>query len=323
MFQGIKVRDLVETTSRGFDLEAFSGQDALDNRITVADVNRPGLALAGFFDYFAYERIQIIGRTELTYFLRLDNAQRKHVVSKFSRLEIPCFLFTRGMKPPEEFVEMSEKTNIPLLVTRHTTTKIMSDVIIYLEDRFAPETSVHGVLVDVFGTGILLLGKAGIGKSESALELVERNHALVADDIVDIKRKPGNILIGSGSGLIRHHMEIRGLGIINIRELYGAGAVRKNKRISMVITLEEWQTGKEYERLGIDEKMYNILGVKLPHYLIPVRSGRNIVIICEVAALNMRLKQMGCHSAKKFNQRLINWMQTREEADKYEFDELE
>jgi HPr kinase/phosphorylase len=293
-------------------LELVAGQEGLRSKITVPDINRPGLALAGYFDYFAYERIQVLGRTELSF---LQGIEREHVRTIFRKLlewDVCCFIITQGLEPPEELLLAVQGRPVSVFKSTLPTTKLIAELTIFLEDKLAPETSMHGTLVDVFGVGVLILGKSGIGKSESALDLVERGHRLVADDLVDIKRTAERILMGSGPELIRHHMEIRGLGIINIKNLFGIGAIRDRKRIELVATIEEWDDKKEYDRLGLDELTYTILEVDLPRIIIPVRPGRNLSIIIEVAAMNQRLKKSGHHTAREFNKTLISWMQTDE-----------
>ncbi|MBN1596029.1 HPr kinase/phosphorylase [candidate division FCPU426 bacterium] len=290
-------------------LELISGREGLSRKITVPDINRPGLALAGYFDYFAFERIQVLGRTELSFLQGLGKDHVRSIFRKLMEWDVCCVIITQGLEPPEELLLAVEEKNVPVFTSQMPTTKLIAELTIYLEDKLAPETSLHGTLVDVYGIGVLILGKSGIGKSECALDLVERGHRLVADDLVDIKRTAERILMGSGPELIRHHMEIRGLGIINIKNLFGIGAIRDRKRVELVTTIEEWDEKKEYDRLGLDELTYSILGIDLPRIIIPVRPGRNLSIIIEVAAMNQRLKKSGHHTAREFNKTLISWMQ--------------
>lgn len=290
-------------------LELVAGREGLSRKITVPDINRPGLALAGYFDYFAFERIQVLGRTELSFLKGLGQEKTQEIFFHLLQWDVCCFIITQGMEPPPELMRAVEGKHIPIFKSLMPTTKLIADLTIYLEDKLAPETSLHGTLVDVYGIGALILGKSGIGKSECALDLVERGHRLVADDLVDIKRTAERILMGFGPELIRHHMEIRGLGIINIKNLFGIGAIRDRKRVELVITIEEWDENKEYDRLGLDELTYAILDIELPRIIIPVRPGRNLSIIIEVAAMNQRLKKSGQHTAKEFNKNLISWMQ--------------
>ncbi len=293
-------------------LTLITPPEGLQRKITVPDINRPGLALSGYYDYFAYERIQVLGRTELSYLQGLEREKVREIFRKLLEWEVCCFVITQGLEPPAELLAAVAEKRVAVFKSKMPTTRLIADLTIFLEDKLAPETSLHGTLVDVYGIGVLILGKSGIGKSECALDLVERGHRLVADDLVDIKRTAERILMGSGPELIRHHMEIRGLGIINIKNLFGIGAIRDRKRIELVINIEEWDENKEYDRLGLDELTYTILEVELPRIVIPVRPGRNLSIIIEVAAMNQRLKKSGYHTAREFNKTLISWLQNGE-----------
>jgi len=308
----LRVEELYIEQKERLSLELIVGQEGLQRKITVPDINRPGLALAGYYDYFAFERIQVLGRTELSYLQGLDREKVREIFQKLLEWDVCCFVVTQGLEPPEELLRAVEGKHVAVFKSLMPTTKLIADLTIYLEDKLAPETSLHGTLVDVYGVGVLILGKSGIGKSECALDLVERGHRLVADDLVDIKRTAERILMGSGPELIRHHMEIRGLGIINIKNLFGIGAIRDRKRVELVINIEEWDENKEYDRLGLDELTYTILDVELPRIIIPVRPGRNLSIIIEVAAMNQRLKKSGYHTAREFNKTLTSWLQNGE-----------
>jgi HPr kinase/phosphorylase len=308
----LRIEELYLEQKDKLSLELVIGQNGMQRKITVPDINRPGLALAGYFDYFAYERIQVLGRTELSFLQGLGTERVREIFSTLLQWDVCCFIITQGLEPPAELLEAAADKAVAIFKSLMPTTKLIADLTIFLEDKLAPETSLHGTLVDVYGIGALILGKSGIGKSECALDLVERGHRLVADDLVDIKRTAERILMGSGPELIRHHMEIRGLGIINIKNLFGIGAIRDRKRIELVINIEEWDENKEYDRLGLDELVYNILDVELPRIMIPVRPGRNLSIIIEVAAMNQRLKKSGYHTAREFNKTLISWLQNGE-----------
>ncbi|MDD5085253.1 MAG: HPr(Ser) kinase/phosphatase, partial [Candidatus Omnitrophica bacterium] len=244
----------------------------------------------------------------------VSEARRNANLGRFFGYRIPCIIVSRGQKVPKYFLDRATAIKVPIFVSPLMTATIASQITIFIEEETAPESSLHGTLLDVFGIGTLLIGKSGIGKSECALELVERGHQLVADDLVEIKLLAGKVLMGYSNDLIHHHMEIRGLGIINIRSMFGAGAVRNQKRISMVVTLEKWSKRAEYDRLGLEDRTYPILGIDLPHLIIPVRPGRNIPILIEVAALGQRAKQMGEHPAQEFNRRLIASMAETEAA---------
>jgi HPr kinase/phosphorylase len=308
----LRVEEIYIEQKEKLSLELVAGQEGLQRKVTVPDINRPGLALAGYFDYFAFERIQVLGRTELSFLQGLGQDKVQEIFRKLLEWDVCCFVITQGLEVPEELLRAVEGKHVAVFKSLMPTTKLIADLTIYLEDKLAPETSLHGTLVDVYGIGALILGKSGIGKSECALDLVERGHRLVADDLVDIKRTAERILMGSGPELIRHHMEIRGLGIINIKNLFGIGAIRDRKRVELVINIEEWNENKEYDRLGLDELTYTILDVELPRIIIPVRPGRNLSIIIEVAAMNQRLKKSGYHTAREFNKTLISWLQNGE-----------
>lgn len=287
-----------------FQLEVLAGADGMQKRITVAELHRPGLVLAGYSNYYASERVQVLGMTELSFFQTLPAELRKERAAVLCREETPCLLVTRGQDVPAELAEASELHGIPLLKTEMPTTTFASRLTSYLETRLAPSTTIHGVLVDIYGVGMLITGNSGIGKSETALELVKRGHRLVADDAVEIRQTADNELHGNAPDLIRHLLEIRGLGIISVMTLFGAGAVRNYKKISVVAKLETWQQDKQYDRLGLDEEKTRIIDTELPLVTIPVRPGRNLAVIIEVAAMNYRLKRMGFNAAQQFTNRL-------------------
>jgi len=290
-------------------LRIITGESTLKKEIATYDINRPGLALAGDYDYFDYDRIQVFGRGESHYLMKIVKKNDLASIKKFFEYPVTCCVFSNGNEPPEVFKTMAEKVGVPILVSTLPTNLLSTRLTKLLEDAFAPSTSVHGVFVEVFGVGILIIGKSGVGKSECALELIERGHRLVADDVVDIRSISDTFLIGSGAKLIRHHMEIRGLGIININHLFGVGAIRDKKQIQLVVSLEEWDAKKEYDRLGLTESVYTILGVEVPLLTIPVRPGRNIPILIETAAMNFRLNKLGYNTAKEFNKRLMKWIE--------------
>lgn len=291
-----------------FDLEVISEKVSTERSIIVSDLYRPGLELSGYFDHYPSERIQILGKTELTFLDMLNTEDRNNRMSGLCRDNTPCIIITRDLPVPEGLVEIASEKGIPILRTSVSTTRFISKLTNYLEAELAPTQALHGVLIDVYGVGILIVGNSGIGKSETALELVKRGHRLIADDLVEIKQTADNELIGTAPELIRHLLEIRGLGIINVMTLFGAGAVRIHKKVTLVIKLEMWEQEKNYERLGIDEEKMKIMETELPLITIPVRPGRNLAIIIEVAAMNYRLKIMGYHAAKDFTDRLTSAM---------------
>lgn len=312
MAKKLKVSDLV----RHFKLEVVTGEAGLKRSITVADLYRPGLEMAGYFTYHPKERIQILGMTELDFFKTLSPEERKQRADKLCHDDTPCIVVTRGINVPEEFVEVANSRSFPILTTSIATTILQSRITNYLENMLAPSTTIHGVLVDVYGAGMLITGGSGIGKSETALELVKRGHRLIADDAVEIRQTADNVLHGNAPELIKHLLEIRGVGIINVMTLFGAGAIRNEKKITLVVKLETWQQEKQYDRLGLDEETTRIIDTDLPLVTIPVRPGRNLAVIIEVAAMNYRLKQMGYNAALQFTNRLTETI--NEDADDFE-----
>ena len=303
----LSISEFLSETEAGLDLEILAGKRGLSRFVQVPRIQKPGLALAGYTKNLHPDRIQILGDTELSYLFdlyRQDPEKAENRVAELCSFDICCFIITKDLEPPDTLLRAVEIQGIPLLRTHHQSSTFISLITQYLEERLLAQTSVHGVLVDVLGVGVLLLGKSGIGKSECALDLVLRGHRLVADDIIKVRLKLPAVLFGEGNDLLHYHMEIRGLGIINIKHLFGVAAIRERKKIDMVIELVEWQDDHEYDRLGLEEKTYDLLGVKLPLQTIPVRQGRNITTIVEVAARNQLLKEMGYHSAVEFEERL-------------------
>ncbi|NLX69846.1 MAG: HPr kinase/phosphorylase [Clostridiales bacterium] len=294
---------------KALNFEIVYRGDKTDIEVTTSDINRPGLQLAGFFDYFASERIQVLGKTELTFLEGLSSEVRQERLCKLFSYEIPCLIVSRGMNIPGYITDCAVRYNRPVLRSQLATTNLVSRLTSYLSSALAPRITRHGVLVDVYGAGVFLMGESGIGKSETALELIKRGHRLVADDAVEIKKVAENRLVGEAPELIRHFMEIRGIGIIDIKAMYGVGAVINNKPLDIVIYMEVWDSNKEYDRLGLVEDYIEILGVKLPKIVLPVRPGRNLAIIVEVAARNWRLKNMGYHAARELDNRLNELIQ--------------
>jgi HPr kinase/phosphorylase len=308
------VLDLLDLELKGqnsLHLRCLSGRKGLANEITVPDLNRPGLALSGFYDSFAYQRVQLFGQGETAYIEKLVAEEQSQVFNQLFSYSIPCCIFSRGLTPPQDFTEAADKVGCPVLQTTLESTQFSSRILRIFSNIFAPRQTIHGVLVEVFGVGMIILGDSGVGKSETALELIERGHRLVADDIVELRCVNGNTILGQGSNkFISHHMEIRGLGIINVSQLFGVGAIREQKEVQLIIKLEEWDTNKIYDRLGTDTQAMDLLGVKIPSIVIPVKPGRNLPIIIETAAKNERLKSMGYHSALDFNKNVLKWIET-------------
>lgn len=298
----VRTKDIIEK----FQLELISGEEGISRPITTSDLSRPGLEMAGYFTHYPKERVQILGVTELSFFERLSKEEKIHRMEALCTEITPAIIISRDMEVPEELIEASKKSDVPVLRSPLKTTRLASRLTNFLESKLAPTTAVHGVLIDIYGVGVLITGKSGVGKSETALELVKRGHRLVADDCVEIRQEDRDTLIGNAPELIRHLLEIRGLGIIDVMTLFGAGAVRNYKRISLVIHLELWDPKKQYDRLGLEEEKMKILDSELTKLTIPVRPGRNLAVIIEVAAMNYRLKQMGFNAAEQFTSKLAN-----------------
>lgn len=287
-----------------FNMEVIAGKAGLHRKVTETDLSRPGLEMAGYFSHYSSDRIQVLGTTELSFYNLLPDEEKEGRMAKLCRPETPAIIITRGLEAPEELIESCNRESTPLLISDLSTTKLMGQVTSYLESELAPETSLHGVLVDVYGVGVLITGDSGVGKSETALELVKRGHRLVADDNVEIKEINKNELIGKAPKIIEHLLEIRGLGIINVMTLFGAGSILMEKRIKLNINLETWHKEKIYDRVGLNEETLKILDSKITKKTIPVRPGRNLAVIIEVAAMNYRLNNMGINTAEEFNNRL-------------------
>jgi HPr kinase/phosphorylase len=296
----VRTKDIIKK----FDMELVSGEEGINRPITTTDISRPGLEIAGYFEYYPAERLQLLGKTELTFFEKLDPRDRASRMEQLCTDITPGIIVTRDMEVPAELIEAAEQESVPVMRSKQKTTRLSSHLTNYLESKLAPTTAVHGVLVDIYGIGVLITGKSGVGKSETALELVKRGHRLVADDCVEIRQEDIGTLVGNSPDLIEHLLEIRGVGIINVMTLFGAGAVRSHKRISLIIDLEIWDQKKSYDRLGLDEEKMKILDTDVTKLTVPVRPGRNLAVIIEVASMNFRLKRMGVNAAEQFTNRL-------------------
>ena len=299
---GVAVRDLLAPGS-GLRLRLAAGRSGLDRTIHLSRVQRPGLALTGFTDYIRYGRVQIMGSSELGFLRTLAPARRRAVLSRLGRCRITCFVVTKGLAPPPELRAECQARGIPLLVTATDSTPFIKQLSAFLDERLALRMHLHSVLVDVFGLGVLIVGESGIGKSECALDLIDRGHRLVSDDVVEIKRM-GDALEGGSPELTRYHMELRGLGVINIKDLYGVSSIRLSKRIELVVSLERWEAGKEYDRLGLRDEKYSVLGLDVPLIRMPVAPGRNLTLLVEVAARNQLLKTRGYDAARRFAEKV-------------------
>ena len=294
-----------------FHLEKIYAPDNLESiMIKSCDVHRPGIQLSeGFFDYFDSERIQILGKVEHSYMMGKSSEEQKIAYEKLMSTGIPAAIVTRGLDVPEELKVAAEKHNVPLLRTEESTSSFMAALIASLNLSLAPCITRHGVLVEVYGEGVLLLGESGVGKSETAVELIKRGHRLVADDAVEIRKVSAKTLVGSSPEIIRHFIELRGIGIVDVKKIFGMGAVKNTESINLVINLEIWQQGKTYERLGLDKEVTNILGIDVPSLTIPVRPGRNLAVIIEIAAMNHRQQKMGYNAAEELSERLTKQME--------------
>ncbi|MDF2947687.1 MAG: HPr kinase/phosphorylase [Bacillales bacterium] len=295
-----------------FNFEVVSGEEGISKPVLKSDLSRPGLVMAGFDEYYPAKRIQILGKTELTFFAGLNYEDRQNRMSRLCQLDTPGIIVTRGLDVPEELIIASEYASVPVMKTPAKSSRIESKLTNYLEYKLAPTTAVHGVLIDIYGVGVLITGQSGVGKSETALELVKRGHRLVADDCVEIHQEEDDKLVGHAPELIAHLLEIRGLGIINVMTLFGAGAVRTYKQISLIINLENWDPNKVYDRLGLDEQYVKIIDTEIPKMVVPVRPGRNLAIIVEVAAMNFRLKKLGVNAAEQFANKLTDVIEDAE-----------
>jgi HPr kinase/phosphorylase len=300
----MEVRVLLAALRVELGLELIAGAAGVERLITGTSVQKPGLALAGYTNMLEPGRLQVLGQTEIDYLWFLSPLERQEAATRIVDSSPPAIIVSRGADIPEQLIALCERAKVPLVHTGLRSSMLVEALHKFLSNRLARTRSVHGVLVDVFGVGVLIIGKSGIGKSECALELVMRGHRLVADDVVDVSKTTPSTVIGSGNELIRHHMEIRGLGIINIKDLFGVSAIRERKRIEMVIALEDWDVGKTYERLGVSSSTHELLGVTLPKAIIPLRPGRSLTSIVEVAARNQLLREMGHHSALDFQHRI-------------------
>lgn len=299
--KAVKLSKIIET----LNLKNMTPDIDVDEiEITMPDINRPALQLAGYLEHFATERVQIIGYVEYTYLLHLEREEKVKAFERFVSSKIPCVVFTTMTEPDEDMLDLAHKYDVPILVTRNTTSAFMAEIIRWLGVQLAPCISIHGVLVDVYGEGVLIMGESGIGKSEAALELIKRGHRLITDDVVEIHKVSDDTLVGTAPEITRHFIELRGIGIIDVKTLYGVESVKETQGIDMVIKLEEWDKDKDYDRLGLNEEYTEFLGNKVVCHSIPIRPGRNLAIIVESAAVNHRQKKMGYNAAQELYRRV-------------------
>lgn len=310
------VQDFYDKYKENLGLELISGKKGMKRVIKVPEVQRPGLSLSGYFKHFSGQRITIFGKVEILYLRDLDKKTRVERLKGILTAQTPAVIVARRYRPLKEMVEICETEGIPLFRVSMTTMNLLSKMTVLLNEEFSPSMTCHGTLVEAFGVGVLIQGDSSVGKSEAALGLIERGHRLISDDVVKIKVREGTYLEGSGPELTQHLMEIRGIGIINVAHLYGAVCVRDDKRLDLVVKLEEWDDRHFYDRIGLDEKYCNILGIKVPYHVLPVKPGRDVVLLLETIALNHRLKEMGYNSAKEFNSKLLETIARKQQPKK-------
>lgn len=278
--------------------------DVKSRYVTVSDVNRPALQLTGYFEHFEKDRVEIIGMVEYTYLQKLEESEKLDIYQKFFSYNIPCVIFSRNLQPDEELLRIATENNTPVLSTDYATSSFVAELIYYLKEELAPCISIHGVLVDVYGEGLLITGESGIGKSEAALELIKRGHRLVSDDVVEIRKINEHTLVGTAPDITRYFIELRGIGIIDVKTLFGVECVKEKQNIDLVIKLEDWKKENEYDRLGLEEEYTEFLGNKVVCHSLPIRPGRNLAVICESAAVNHRQKKMGYNAAQELYRRV-------------------
>ncbi|QLH37405.1 MAG: HPr kinase/phosphorylase [Parachlamydiaceae bacterium] len=309
-----KVEEFYQKHGRELGLQLIAGQKGLKRSIKIPEAHRPGLSLCGYMKNHAHKRILVFGRVEIEYLRDLDPSIRIERLQEILTSSTPAVIVTRRLLPPKELYTSCQNKDIPLLRARMNTMELLSKLTLVLNEEFSPSMTCHGTLVEVFGVGVLIKGDSSVGKSEAALGLIERGHRLISDDIVKVKKKEGSYIEGFGAELTHHHMEIRGIGIINVAHLYGAVCVRENKSIDIVVKLETWDDQHFYDRVGLVENYTDVLGIKIPYHVLPVKPGRDVVLLLETIALNHRLKAMGYNSAKEFNTKLLNMISAKNQA---------
>ncbi len=313
----LRLRELLEREGDPLQLEPLTGEVGLDRQLPDPEVASPGLALAGYTGRFAPQRLHVLGETEITYLNSLPVSERLQRLETFFSFDLPCVFVTKGQEVPPELLELAQQRAVPVLRSRLKTNEFYRRIKPMVEEAFAPRTTLHGSLADVYGVGLLFVGRSGIGKSECVLDLVERGHRLVADDVVQVTRRGSDILIGRGHELAGHHMEIRGIGLIDIQALFGIRAVRQQKRIEVVVQLEDWETARNAERTGLQHQTTEVLGVALPKVIVPLNPGKNITVVAEVVAMMHLLRYSGVDVAAAFNERLIRRMKEKKGLRSY------
>jgi len=310
MTHSVKVKELVEGVN---SVEVALGEEFLDRSITVNDVSRPALELTGYFNYYPKDRVQLLGRTEISFIENMTTDEKKIIMKRLCNEVTPCFVVTRGQTPPDELLKAANKRGIPVLISKKPTTKLTSNMTNFLEERLAERQSQHGVLVDIYGMGVLIIGDSGIGKSETALELIKRGHRLIADDRVDLYMLDESRIVGEPPEILRNLIEIRGLGVIDVVNLFGVGSIRSKKTLDLVVSLEHWDNLRKYDRMGNNLESMRFFNVDVPKISIPVRVGRNLSIIIELAAMNTRAKSLGYDSSETFERNLTELIKKNSE----------
>lgn len=314
-----RVQDFFQKYQENLDLKIIAGGSGISRKVSKPEVHRPGLSLSGYKKNLVITRIVVFGKIEIEYLKELDLPTRVERIQFVITKKTPCIIIARKLSPPKELIQICEEYKIPLIRSSLSATNLLSKITYHLMEEFAPSLTLHGTLVEVFGVGVLIQGDSSVGKSEAALGLIERGHRLISDDVVRIKKKEGSYLEGSGPELTRHLMEIRGIGIINVAHLYGAVCVRPDKKVDLVIKLEQWDDTHFYDRVGLEERHCEILDVSVPYHILPVKPGRDVVLLIETFSLNYRLKEMGYHSAKEFNNKLLDVISKRRKAREANF----
>ena len=317
MTERLQVSAFYQETQSRLNLKLRNNPRGLSRDITQKEIHRPGLALAGFIELFTFDRIQVLGNTEMRYLHSLSDEERRNSVSRVFQFEIPCLIITNDNALPIELAQAADGAGVAIFSSPLTTTEATHLLSDYLDQKFAPKITIHGSLVDVYGTGLIFTGRSGIGKSEVSLDLVERGHRLVSDDMVTLTRTAENVLIGHGSEYLKHYMEIRGIGIIDVGRMFGVRAVRQQKRVETEVELVDWRGDVDYERVGLDEQYKEYLGVKIPHVVLPIFPGKNITVIAEAIALNLHLKVYGFHPAREFSRALTEVMENKSKLQSY------
>ena len=306
----------IEKVAKKLQLNLYTeGMDLNKHRIILSDVNRPALQLSGYFEHFEQSRVQIIGMVEYTYLQQLEEHKKEEIYREFLNYDIPCVIFCRDLKPDGVFLRMAKESNVPVYGTGRSTSEFMAELIYVLSEELAPCITIHGVLVDVYGEGLLIMGESGIGKSEAALELTRRGHRLVTDDVVEIRKINEHTLVGTSPDITRYFIELRGIGIIDVKTLFGVECVKEKQTIDLVIKLEDWKKDNEYDRLGLEEEFTDLLGNKVVCHSLPIRPGRNLAVICEAAAVNHRQKKMGYNAAQELYRRVQENLQKKDEDE--------